>query len=294
MALVTIGIPVYNEEKHLAETIESAISQNFKDIEIIISDNGSSDKTPEIIKDYSSRYCSIQPILHDRNRGPAANFWTLLDNTKSKYVVILGGHDLFLPDYVGDAVAFLESNPDYVMAYPQSKLVDGNDELLGYRDSDIDTSGLSVQQRMMKTVVNLSWCTCFHGVFRTDILRKCPTLPIQGADNLILFVTAYHGHIHFMGKLGILRRESRGETPEMVEKRRVAAGNYSATGSRFCTPLSVMSMEHILFVLEKTRLSLIDKVKLSISTALAFRRRYGVRLLSMIVAYSHRKWRRHS
>ena len=288
MALVTIGIPVYNEEKHLDETIRSALAQDFKDIEIVISDNGSTDKSVEIIKKYCNIDKRIKAIYKERNMGPRANFHSLLDNTRSKYSVLLGAHDLFLPNYISEAVAFLESNPDYVMAYPQSKLVDGNEDKLGYADSDIDTFGLDVGQRMKKTAANLFWCTCFHGVFRTDIVRKLPTLQIRGSDHLFLYAAAYHGHIHFIQKLGILRRESRQETPEMIEKRRIDAGNYRETGSRFYNSWSVTAMEHVMFIFEKTSLSAFRKLILSISIALIFKRRFGV-FASILFAYINRK-----
>ena len=287
MAFVTIGIPVYNEEKHLEETIKSALAQEFKDIEIVISDNGSTDRSAEIIRKYADLDKRITPIYKEKNSGPAANFHSLLDNTRSKYFVVLGAHDLFLPNYIGEAVAFLESNPDYVMAYPKSKLVDGNDDKLGYFDSDIDTFGLDAGQRMKKTAANLFWCTCFHGVFRTDIVRNLPTLQIRGSDHLFLYAAAYHGHIHFIQKLGILRRESRQETPEMIEKRRIKAGNYRETGSRFFNAWSVTAMEHVMFIFEKTNLSTLRKLILSISIALIFKRRFGV-LPSILIAYVNR------
>lgn len=288
MALVTIGIPIYNEEKYLEQTIGSAINQDFKDIEIVICDNASTDGSVEIIKKYADLDKRIIPIYKENNTGPLGNFHCLLDNTRSKYFVLLGAHDLFLPNYIHEAVAFLESNPDYVMAYPQSKLVDGNEDKLGYRDSDIDTFGLDVGQRMKKTAANLFWCTCFHGVFRTDIVRKLPTLQIRGSDHLFLYAAAYHGHIHFIQKLGILRRESRQETPEMIEKRRINAGNYRETGSRFFNSWSVTAMEHVMFIFEKTNLSALRKLILSISIALIFKRRFGV-LPSILFAYVNRK-----
>jgi glycosyltransferase involved in cell wall biosynthesis len=289
MALVTIGIPVYNEEKYLEQTIESAINQDFKDIDIVISDNGSTDRSAEIIKKYCSIDSRIKPIYKERNMGLSANYLSLLDNTRSKYFVMLGAHDLFLPNYIGEAVAFLESTPDYVMVYPQSKLVDGNDEVLGYTDSDIDTRGLNVQKRMKKIAANLSWCTCIHGVFRTDTLKELPIRQIRGADHLLLFAAAYHGHIHFMDMLGILRRESRQETPVMTEKRRIEAGNYYEPGSRFFNSWSVMAMEHVLFVMKKTSLPLIKKIALSFSVALIFKLRFNTSLTSIVFAYVHRK-----
>lgn len=294
MALVTIGIPVYNEEMHLAETIESAINQAFCDIDIVISDNGSTDRSAEIINHYSKLDNRILPVYLGKNMGPTANFWSLLQNTNTKYFVLLGAHDLFLSHYIGDAVAFLEANPEYVMCYPQSKLVDGNDEILRYSDSDIDSAGLNLWRRMAKVAANLRWCTCFHGVFRTDVLRQLPTLKIRGSDHLFLFATAYYGQIHWIRKLGILRRESRQETPAMVEKRRINAGNYSETGSKLYSSWSVTALEHLMFVIEKTNLTLWNKILMFCSLILIFRRRFGVSLMSLPFAFANRKVEAHS
>jgi hypothetical protein len=228
-------------------------------------------------------------IYHDKNRGPIANFLTLLENTTSKYFVVLGAHDIFLSNYITNAISFLESNPDYVMVYPQSKLVDGNDSSLGYVDSDIDSHGLNVQQRMKKTAANLSWCTCFHGVFKTDIMKKLPVLQIRGNDHLILFAAAYYGRIHFMHTLGILRRESRQETTLMTENRRIKSGIYLEPTNKMFDSWSVMAVEHILFVIKRTSLTVVQKINLSFSIASIFKRRFNCSFISMAFAYAHKK-----
>lgn len=289
MALVTIGIPVYNEGKYLAETIESAINQECTDIDIVISDNGSTDNSSEIIKYYSELDKRIRPIYLGKNIGPIANFRSLLDNTTSKYFVFLGGHDLFLSHYIGEAISFLETNPDYVMSYPESRLVDGNDEVLQYSDPDIDSAGLNHLQRMTKVAANLSWCTCFHGVFRTDVIRQLPTLKIRGSDHLLLFAASYYGSIHWIRKLGILRRESRPEPPKMTESRRIKSGVYSEPGNRFYNSWSVMAQEHLRFIFKGTKFSILDKISLGCSVALIFRHRFSVSLLSIAFSYADRK-----
>lgn len=289
MALVTIGIPVYNEGKYLADTIESAINQVLTDIDIVISDNGSTDNSAEIIKYYSALDKRIRPIYLDKNIGPIANFRSLLDNTTSKYFVFLGGHDLFLSHYLSETISFLEANPDCVMSYPESRLVDGNDEMLQYSDSDIDSAGLNHLQRMTKVAANLFWCTCFHGVFRTDVIKQLPILNIRGSDHLFLFAASYYGSIHWIRGLGILRRESLQEFPEKIEERRIKAGVYSEPSSRFYNSWSVMAQEHLRFILKETNLSILDKISLSCSVVFIFRHRFDVSLLSIAFSYADRK-----
>lgn len=289
MALITIGIPVYNEEKYLAETIDSAINQEFTDTEIIISDNLSTDKSANIIKYYNNFDKRIRAIFHNKNIGPSANFRTLLDNATSKYFVFLGGHDIFLPHYIGEAISFLEANPDCVMCYPESKLIDGNDDALGYFDSDIDSADLNLQRRMRKVAANLSWCTCFHGVFRTAVIKQLPILKIRGSDHLLLFAASYHGPIHWIRNLGILRRESRQESPKMTEERRIKNEVYSENGNRYYDSMSIMVQKHIEFIFKQTNIKLFDKIILSCAVALIFRHRFGVPLLSILFSYADKK-----
>jgi len=289
MAKVTIGIPVYNEEMFLRETIDSAVSQKFKDIEIIISDNASDDKSWEIIQEFACRDHRVKAIRQTENIGPVDNFKFCLEQAKTKYFVWLGAHDLFSKDYIDNAVKFLEENYEYVMFYPKSSLVDGNEKLLGYKDSDIDTSGLTVSKRMKKIANNLAWCTCFHGVFKIDVLRQLPVKNIRGADHLLLFSAGSFGHIHFDDRLGILRRESSGETEIQIDERRKRVGVWSEPRSKKYNSWAVLSMEHILYVLKSSEVPTFKKILLAISVANVFRKRFKVRILDNYRAYADRK-----
>jgi glycosyltransferase involved in cell wall biosynthesis len=289
MATVTIGIPVYNEEMFLRETITSAIRQKFEDLEIVISDNSSEDKSWEIIQEFACRDHRVKAIRQTVNIGPVDNFKLCLEKAKTKYFVWLGAHDLFSEDYIGNAVKFLEENHEYVMFYPKSRLVDGNENLLGYKDSDIDTAGLSVSKRMEKIANNLSWCTCFHGVFKTDILRQLPMKNIRGADHLLLFAAGVFGHIHFADSLGILRREYRSETEIQIDERRKKVGVWSEPRNKNYNSWAVLSMEHILYVLKSSEFPISKKILLVLSVANVFRKRFKVRILDNYRAYADRK-----
>ena len=80
---VIIGIPIYNEEKHIETTIESAINQTYENTEIIISDNCSSDRSYEIAQQYPKKYSNIKVIKHKENIGAANNFKYLLEISNS-------------------------------------------------------------------------------------------------------------------------------------------------------------------------------------------------------------------
>src|SRR5919106_778416 len=68
---VSIGVPVYNGETYLAETLDSLLAQSFEDFEIIISDNASTDRTPEICRAYQNKDPRVRYFRSDRNLGAA-------------------------------------------------------------------------------------------------------------------------------------------------------------------------------------------------------------------------------
>lgn len=103
---VSVIIAVYNGEKYLAETIESVLAQKYEPIELIIIDDGSTDKTAQIAQKYPHVSYFYQP-----NRGqPAAQNWAL-QLAKGAYISFLDADDLYMPDKTTLQVEFLETRP---------------------------------------------------------------------------------------------------------------------------------------------------------------------------------------
>ena len=70
---LTLGLPVYNGERFLAESLDALLAQTFTDFELIISDNGSTDRTSEIAREYQSSDPRVRYVRHDQNRGSTFN-----------------------------------------------------------------------------------------------------------------------------------------------------------------------------------------------------------------------------
>ena len=70
---VSVGMPVYNAERYLAGTLDTILAQSFRDFELIISDNGSTDRTARICRNYASHDTRIRYVRHEVNRGAAWN-----------------------------------------------------------------------------------------------------------------------------------------------------------------------------------------------------------------------------
>lgn len=93
--LVSICIPTYNGDKYLVECLESCINQSFKDYEIIICDDGSSDKTISIIEEYASKYPFIKCIKNDKNLGLVGNWNKCLNLSSGTWIKFV-----FQDDYI--------------------------------------------------------------------------------------------------------------------------------------------------------------------------------------------------
>jgi glycosyltransferase involved in cell wall biosynthesis len=105
--LVSIIIPVYNAEKYLKETVESALNQTWKNKEIIIIDDGSTDNSLALANGYQNSHVSI---LSQQNRGTSAARNRGLKEAKGDYIQFLDSDDLLSPDKIEHQVKILQNN----------------------------------------------------------------------------------------------------------------------------------------------------------------------------------------
>jgi GT2 family glycosyltransferase len=108
---VSVVIPVHNGEKYLAQAIESVLGQTFRDFELLIVDDGSTDGTAAIIRRFAEGDRRVR-ILTQENRGVAAAGNRGLHEAGAKWVARLDADDVFLPEKLERQVAFLRRNPD--------------------------------------------------------------------------------------------------------------------------------------------------------------------------------------
>lgn len=121
--LVSICIPTFNREQYLAQTIESALSQDYENIEVIVADNCSSDNTQELVKQYSSdkRFFYYR---NETNVGMVNNWKGLLDNkVAGEWFLLLSDDDYLIePSYISEAMAIAKNHPDVNMIYANGYL----------------------------------------------------------------------------------------------------------------------------------------------------------------------------
>ncbi len=141
--LVSVVIPAYNVEKYIKQAIESVLLQDYKNLEIIVVDDGSTDNTGKILSEYEKKDSRIK-VITQINKGLAGARNTGLVYAKGDYLCILDSDDIMLPDKISKQSEFLEFNPEYDITYSGLyHFVDGDNDIfhhpinaLGYLQYD--------------------------------------------------------------------------------------------------------------------------------------------------------------
>lgn len=131
---VQVLMSTYQGERFLREQIESLLHQTWKNLEILIRDDGSRDGTREILQEYSRNYTNIQVYLGE-NKGVAASFFALLKKSDADYTAFCDQDDIWLPEKVEAAVAKLEPENGPALYCSNKILVDSAGVPLGKQDA---------------------------------------------------------------------------------------------------------------------------------------------------------------
>ncbi|QIV94848.1 glycosyltransferase family 2 protein [Allofrancisella frigidaquae] len=137
-SLVSILIPVYNREHLIEETVQSALAQTYENIEIIIVDNKSTDKTWDILQKLASKDDRIKIFQNETNIGPVRNWKRCIDEASGEYGKILWSDDLIAPEFLEKTLPYLE-NHDVGFVYTKTEIFQNN----GSNESDVFCMGES-------------------------------------------------------------------------------------------------------------------------------------------------------
>jgi len=129
MPKVSVIIPVYNAETFLSETIESVITQTYADWEIVAVDDGSTDRSGEILRKYEQRLPQKFHVIVQQNSGTSAARNTAIKASKGEYIAFLDHDDLWLPEKLEKQVELLDSNKKRGMVYSDNYVIDSNGNL---------------------------------------------------------------------------------------------------------------------------------------------------------------------
>lgn len=112
---VSVIVPAYNSERFIEQAIESVLAQSFEDFEVIIVNDASTDKTPEIIRRLAQRDSRIKVLKHSENQGPGMARNTAIQVARGRYLAFLDADDLWMSHKLETQLAFIkETNSPFV------------------------------------------------------------------------------------------------------------------------------------------------------------------------------------
>lgn len=203
IAIVSIGIPTYNRCALLIKAIESVLNQNYRHIELIVSDNASTDQTFAFCKSLTQQEKRVIYMRQSHNLGPTVNFVEVLRNATGQFFMWLGDDDWLDPSYISNCLDFLLAHPDYSLACGRSKY---------YRNGDLLDEGVKMnlsQDSPASRLRSFYWRVAdngtFHGVMRREHLSRISFQNSLGNDWHIIAAMAFLGKIKTIEDVSIHR-----------------------------------------------------------------------------------------
>ena len=167
---VSIGLAVFNGEKYLAKAIDSILAQTYRDFELIICDNASSDRTEEICRQYAGKDPRIRYYRNAQNIGGVNNENRVFELSQGKYFRLTAHDDMLAPELIAKSVLVLEQNPQIILCYSDIVVIDSEDKHLKIINSSVG-SQKQPYQRFRKLASKEHRCEATYALTRTNVLK---------------------------------------------------------------------------------------------------------------------------
>jgi glycosyltransferase involved in cell wall biosynthesis len=211
---LTVGLPVYNGENYLAESIEALLGQTYADFELLISDNASTDGTAEICRHYEKADARVQYFRQPRNVGLAPNHNFVVDRARGEYFKWASHDDLYARDLLERCVEALDSHPRVVLVHAWAAMIDGFGNVTNAFVYPLATASPRAPERF-RSVLFDEGCDDDGGVMRTAVLRSVARKDsYHHADRTIIAELSLHGPFYHVPDWLYFRRDH----PERAER----------------------------------------------------------------------------
>ena len=187
---VSFAIPVRNGEKFIGKLLDSILAQTFQDFEIVISDNVSTDRTLEILAEYSARDPRIRYFQNESNIGQIENFNRVFDLTCGKYVRWIGCDDWLEPEYTEDSVNALDSHPEWigVTTYIVMHHENGPEQRFEYKGERLESEDISRRFSRLMWLLSkgLMYMSLLSAMLRRDALVRVGGFGIEPDTDFVM------------------------------------------------------------------------------------------------------------
>ncbi len=213
---MSIHVISFNQKKYIEQCLLSALNQDFDLLEVVISDDCSTDGTQEIIKEIHLKFPKrLKPLFNKNRLGITKNANRALSFCRGKYIAVLGGDDYFLPNKITKQFQYLEDKENYLLCGHKIKVQFDNNSSLNFSDKILSKDQISP---------GISWSLKNAGPpFATmTIMYRRDAIPKYGFDErypycsdwkLFLDVIGCNGHYGYLEEaLAVYRRHESNST----------------------------------------------------------------------------------
>jgi glycosyltransferase involved in cell wall biosynthesis len=252
---LSLGIPVYNGERWITDLVKTILSDEFSDLELLISDNGSTDGTAERIKELAGTDSRLTINLFPTNQGVQANFNWLIDHASAELFKWCAVGDLIRPGYLSAMVRVMQTQPQQVLAHCRYDFHNGTQTMSRgishkrYFDERIigATTSRVQARRVIGALRYYAYGGHFFGVHRRDLLVKLGAhAAYAGTDRVLTAELARYGTFHwnddmlwscfapeidtvdYVADYGLLDGKDYPDIEQLVQQRGFATGNGAA------------------------------------------------------------------
>ena len=216
---VSIGMPVYNGEEYLTEAIEAVLRQSFSDFELIVSDNASTDRTPEICAEYCRRDPRIRYIRQPYNLGAVRNWNFVVGEARGRFFQWASANDRLEPEMLRKCVDVLRRDDRVVVCYGRTLFIDDDGSPIRVYEHDLHVTDDAASARFIHVRERLLNANGQHGLMRLDVLRQTGLDRAYRAGDLVLMAElALRGHLHMLPDVLFHRRMGRGAAAERLSE----------------------------------------------------------------------------
>jgi glycosyltransferase involved in cell wall biosynthesis len=191
---VSIGVPTYNRAATLERAVASALMQTHRQLEVVVSDNASTDGTEELCRRWAEREPRLRYLRRSQNVGPTANFNGVLAACGGDFVLLLADDDWLDPDYVERCLAELLARPDHALVCGRAVYVrDGREAGAGVATDLLEDDPAARVRRYLREVDDNG---AFYGLARGDVVRRIgPMANRLGSDWFHVAAIAWCGKV---------------------------------------------------------------------------------------------------
>jgi len=171
--LVSVAIATFNGEKFLEDQLKSICNQTYKNIEVIVSDDCSTDRTVDILEEFKIK-CGIDYCINDRRLGLVKNFERALSLCRGEYIALADQDDLWFPEKIE---CLLNEIGDHSLIFSDTNIIDAHGNIVTESFKSLSNYIADTETPFLQLFLNTKWINGCTMLFEKELLREALPMP---------------------------------------------------------------------------------------------------------------------